>query len=126
LAFHVTNLCGSSLGFPSSPPAPAAAGASPESVVAVGLFLAGEPSLGTGWKKRFIASGRRRGWRLLYPQVRNWTESSAVNVTLIFLFGATRARWKVFHVTLHSATLKIRGMFLKLLIVGVVFFFDFF
>jgi hypothetical protein len=83
LAFHVRNLRGSWPGLPSSPPAPAAAGAPPESVAAVGLFLAGEPSLGTGWKKRFIASGRRRRYRAGGSSPRNWTKSSAVNVTRI-------------------------------------------
>lgn len=84
LAFHVRNLRGSSPGLPSSPPAPATAGASPESVAAVGLFLDGEPSLGTGWKKRFIASGRRRRAGGSFP--RNWTESPAGNVTRIYFF----------------------------------------
>jgi hypothetical protein len=89
LAFHVRNLNGSSVGLPStSPPAPVAApadvGPSPGSAAPASRFLDGEPSLGTGWKKRFIACGLRR--RLAgYPRlgtrrnrtVRNWTVSIA-------------------------------------------------
>jgi hypothetical protein len=84
LAFHVRNLNGSSVGLPStSPPAPVAApadvGPSPGSAAPASRFLDGEPSLGTGWKKRFIACGLRR--RLAgYPRLgtrRNRTVSIA-------------------------------------------------
>ena len=62
LAFHVRNLRGSSAGLPSpSPPvaAPAEAGPPSGSAAAACRFLDGEPSLATGWKKRFIACGLR-------------------------------------------------------------------
>lgn len=75
LAFHVTNLRGSSSrGAGGESPSPtaqaAAAGASPPreseseaeaAAAAAGLFFAGEPSLGTGWKKRFIATAAGGG-----------------------------------------------------------------